>query len=111
VVLEKDREDELDGSGEDEEILRSHGAKEYRAQNKKRKANWIRQGLCRNSLLKFVIEGKMAVTGRRRRRYKQLLDGVIEKKRYWDLKGEALDLTVWRTRLGRLCEPVVRQTM
>jgi hypothetical protein len=67
--------------------------------------------LCRNCLLKFVIEGKMAVTGRQRRRSKQLLDGVIEKRRYWNLKEEALDLTVWKTRLERLCGLVVRQTM
>jgi hypothetical protein len=50
--------------------------------------------LCRNCLLKFVIEGKTAVTGRQRRRCKQLLDGVIEKRKYWNLKEEALDLSV-----------------
>jgi len=34
------------------------------------------------------------VTGRQRRRCKQLLDGVIEKLKYWNLKEEALDLSV-----------------
>jgi len=53
----------------------------------------------------------MAVTGRQRRRSKQLLDGVIEKRRYWNLKEEALDLSVWRTRLGRLRGPGLPQTM
>jgi hypothetical protein len=45
-----------------------------------RRANWIGHMLCRNCLLKFVIERKMAMTGRQRRRSKQLLDGVIEKE-------------------------------
>ena len=47
---------------------------------KGRKANWIGHILCRNCLLKQVVEGKIArrieVTGRRGRGSKQLLDGV-----------------------------------
>ena len=43
-----------------------------------RKGNWVGHVLCRNCLLKHVIEGKleggMQVTGRRGRRCKQLLD-------------------------------------
>jgi hypothetical protein len=77
---------------------------------KRRKANWIGHVLRRNCLLKHVIEGKLEgrveMTGRRGRRCKQLLDDVKEKRRYWKLKEEALDRTVWRTRFG----PVVRQT-
>jgi hypothetical protein len=61
-----------------------------------------------------VIEGKLEerieTTGRRGRRRKQLLDDLKEKKRYWKLKEEALDRTVWRTRFGRGYGPVVRQT-
>jgi hypothetical protein len=45
--------------------------------------------LCRNCLLKQVIEGKIEVTGRRRRRSKQLLDDVKENRGYWKLKEEA----------------------
>jgi hypothetical protein len=45
------------------------------------------------------------VTGRRGRRLKQLLDDLKEKKGYWELKEEALDLTMWRTRFGRCYEP------
>jgi hypothetical protein len=60
-----------------------------------------------------VIEGKLEGTiemmGRRGRRYKQLLDKLKEKRIHWKLKEEALDLTAWRTRFGRGCEPVVRQ--
>jgi hypothetical protein len=50
------------------------------------------------------------MTGRRGRRRKQLLDDLKEKKRYWKLKEEALDRTMWRTRFGRGYGPVARQT-
>jgi hypothetical protein len=56
------------------------------------------------------LEGRIEKTRRRGRRRKQLLDDVKEKKRYWKLKEEALDRTVWRTRSGRGYGPVVRQT-
>jgi hypothetical protein len=48
--------------------------------------------------------------GRRGRRRKQLLDDLKENRRYWRLKEEALDRTLWRTRFGRSYGPVVRQT-
>jgi hypothetical protein len=37
-------------------------------------------------------------------------DDVQENRRYWKLKEEALDRSVWRTRFGRGYGPVVRQT-
>jgi hypothetical protein len=81
---------------------------------KRRKANWIGHILRRNCLLIHVIEGKLEgrieMTGRRGRRRKQLLDGLKEKRRYWKLKEEALDRTVWGTGFGRDYGPVVRQT-
>jgi hypothetical protein len=81
---------------------------------KRRKANWIGHILRRNCLLKHVIEGKLEgrieITGRRERRCKQLLDDLKEKRRYWKLKEEALDRTMWRTRFGRGYGPVIRQT-
>jgi hypothetical protein len=47
---------------------------------KRRKANWIGHILCRNCLLKHMIEGKLEVrtemTGKRGRRRKQLLDNL-----------------------------------
>jgi hypothetical protein len=86
---------------------------EYPTYNMK-KANWIGQILRRNCLLKHVIEGKLEgrteMTERRGRRRKQLLDDLKEKRRYWKLKDEALDRTMWRTRFGRGYGPVVRQT-
>jgi hypothetical protein len=36
---------------------------------------------------------------------------LTEKRRYWKLKEEALDRTLWRTRFGRGYRPVVRQTI
>jgi hypothetical protein len=81
---------------------------------KKRKANWIGHILRRNCLLKHVIEGKLEgrieTTGRRGRRRKQLLDDLKEKRRYWQLKEEELDRTLWITRFGRDYGSVVRQT-
>jgi hypothetical protein len=81
---------------------------------KRRNANWIGHILRRNCLLKHAIKGalkgKIEMTGRRGRRRKQLLDGLKEKRRYWKLKEEALDRTLWRTSFGRGYGPVVRQT-
>jgi len=74
------------------------------------KAKRIGHIFCRNCLLNHVIEGKIDVridvTGRRGRRSKQLLDDLKEKRGYWNLKDEAPDRTLWRTRFGR----VVRET-
>jgi hypothetical protein len=68
---------------------------------KRRKANWIGHILRRNCLVKHVIEGKLEgrieMTGRRGRRRKQLLDDLKERRRYWKVKEEALDRTIWRT--------------
>jgi hypothetical protein len=50
------------------------------------------------------------MTGRQGRGRKQLLDELKGKRRYWKLKEEALDRTVWRTRFGRGYGSVVRQT-
>jgi hypothetical protein len=70
--------------------------------------------LHRNCLLKHVIEknveGRVEMTGRWGRRHKQLLDDLKEKRRYWKLKEEALDHTLWRTHFGKGYKPVVRQT-
>jgi hypothetical protein len=41
------------------------------------------------------LEGRIEITGRRERRRKQLLDNFKVKRRYWNLKEEALDRTVW----------------
>jgi hypothetical protein len=59
----------------------------------------------RNCLLKYVterkIEERIEVTERRRRRRKQLLDDLKKTIKYWKLKEEALESTVWRTHLAK----------
>jgi hypothetical protein len=81
---------------------------------KRRKANCIGQICRRNCLLKHVLKGKVQgrieMTGRRGRIRKQQLDDLKEKRRYWKLKEEALDRTMWRTRFGRGYGTVLRQT-
>ena len=44
----------------------------------RKKANWIGHMLCRDCLLKRVIEGKIEETGSRGRRRKRLLDDLKE---------------------------------
>jgi hypothetical protein len=41
--------------------------------------------------------------GMARKKAWQLLNDVKDKRRYWKLKGEALDRPLWRTRFGRGC--------
>jgi hypothetical protein len=61
--------------------------------------------LCRNCLLKQVIEGKikgeMGVTRRRGRRRKKLLDDLKDRTGYSHLNEEAVDCTMWRNHFGR----------
>jgi hypothetical protein len=98
------------------EIL--HGVKEERDilhKIKRGKGNLICHTSRRNCLLKHVIEakldGRIEVTGRRGRRRTQILDDRKERSGYRKLKEGALDRTLWRTRFGRGCGPVVRQTI
>ena len=49
------------------------------------------------------------MTRRRGRRRKKLLDDLKDRRGYFNLKEEALDLTMWRNRFGGSFEPVVRQ--
>jgi hypothetical protein len=77
---------------------------------KRRKAKWTGHILRRNCLLKHIIEGKLGRTGIRERRRKQMLDNLAETRRYWKLRQEALDRTLYRSRFGRDCGPVARRT-
>jgi hypothetical protein len=91
-----------------------HGVKKERIilhTMKRRKANLIGHILC---LLKHVTEGKidgMISEGKKRRRRKQLLDDLKKTRGHCELKKEALDCTVCRTRSVRGCGLVVRQTV
>ena len=65
--------------------------------------------------MKHIIDGKIGggieVTGRQGERRNQLLDDLKEMIEYWELKEQALDRTVCRTRFGRGCGPVEILTM
>ena len=74
---------------------------------RKRKANWVGHILCRNCLLKQVIEGK--IKGQVTRRRKKLLNDLKDRRGYSYLKEEALDGTMWRHRFGGDFGPLVRQ--
>jgi hypothetical protein len=77
---------------------------------RRRKANLIGHTLRRNCLLSHIIEGKIIGTRRLGRRRKQLLGDLKEARRYWKLKEEAQDRTLWRTQFRRSYGPVARQT-
>jgi hypothetical protein len=90
MVLKKNG-DQLDLSRKNEEVL--HSAQEDRSmlhRIKRRKGNWIGHILHRNCLLKHVIEGKVdgrvGLTERRERRYKQLLDELKENDRILEIE-------------------------
>jgi hypothetical protein len=53
--------------------------------------------LRRNCLIKHIIEEKILGTRGRGRRRMQLLDDLKETRRYWKVKEEAQDRTLWRT--------------
>jgi len=98
----------------EEVLLRVKEQRNILHEIRKRNANWIRQILRRNCLLQGVIEGKiksgLEVTGRRGRKRRNLRDDFKERRGYYHLKEEALDLTMWRARFGRGFGPVVRHT-
>jgi hypothetical protein len=73
---------------------------------REKKANWIGHMLRRNC---HIIKGKIIGTRRLGRRRKQLLHDLKEARRYWKLKEEAQDRTLWRTQFGRGYGPVARQ--
>jgi hypothetical protein len=75
---------------------------------KRRKDNWIDHILCRNCLLKHVIEGKIKEIGRLGKGCKQLLDDLEDTRGCWILKQEALDRILWINRVGKGYGPVVR---
>jgi hypothetical protein len=61
-----------------------------------------------NFLVKHFLEGRIEETGKRLRRRKYL-DDLNETIRYWKLKEDVLDCTVWRTGFGRGYGRVVKQ--
>jgi hypothetical protein len=54
-----------------------------------------------NAFGNLNIYGKIDGTKRGRKRLKQLLDNLKEKKVYWKLKKKTVDRTLWRILFGR----------
>ena len=75
-----------DGVRNEEVLLRVKKSKKIQHIIRKRKTNWTSHILCKSCLLKHVIErkieGGIEVTGRQRRRRKQLLDDLNERRGY-----------------------------
>jgi hypothetical protein len=98
----------------EDELLRVKEQRNILHEIRKRKVNEIDCILRRNCLLQRVIKGKIQgginVTRRRGRRRRKRLDDLKERRRYFHLKEEALDRTMWRAGFGRGFAPVVRQT-
>jgi hypothetical protein len=67
--------------------------------------------LRRNCLLEYVTGGTIKELRILRRRRTQLKDNLKEKRIYRNLKEQAFDSILWRTRLGRGYGPVTEQTM
>ena len=113
-MLKKVGKEQLDRSCERWSITRVNEGRKILHTLKRKIDNSIGHFLRRNCLLKSVtkgkMEGNMAVTRRRGRKCKQLLDNLKEKRRYCKLKKETLDDTVWRTRFVIGYGPVLRQT-
>jgi len=101
-------------SPNEEVLLRVKEQRNILHEISKWKANWIGHILHRNCLLQWFIEGNIKVgievTGRRGRICSRLLDDLKEMRRYFHLKEEALDRTMWRACFGRGFEPVLTQT-
>jgi hypothetical protein len=64
--------------------------------------------LGRDCFIEHVILGKIEGRRKRGRKRKQLLDDFKEKRRYWELKEETVDNTVWETCFGRGYETVAK---
>jgi hypothetical protein len=71
---------------------------------KRRKTNWIGYMLRKNFLLKHITEEKIEWARRRGRMNKQSMDDLKKKDTV------ILNRKHWRTRFGRDCRPVARQT-
>ena len=80
-------------------ITWSRGRREHPACDKTKEGKLYWPQLAR-PLLEDVTEGKIERTERFSRRHEQLLDDLKKKRRYWDLKEDAIDRTLWRLRFG-----------
>jgi hypothetical protein len=111
LLLQKDAENQLDPSCEKGGGTHSVKDRNILPTITMIKATWVGHIFRRNCLIKHIIEGKLeAVEERQGRRRKQLRNDLKEARWYGKSKEEAQALTLWRTRFGKGCGPVVGQT-
>ena len=67
-----------------------------KGKSKRKNANWIGHILRMNCFLKHVVERNIEGMRRLGRRRQQLMDNVKKKKKYCNLKEEALDRNLCR---------------
>jgi hypothetical protein len=77
---------------------------------KRRKFNWIGYSLFRQCLLKHITHGKTELTEDEEEVVSSYHVILMKNRRYQNLVEEALDRSLWRTRFGSGCGPVVKQT-
>jgi hypothetical protein len=93
-----------------EEVLHRENAERNNLHTRNRRTGNVIGDMFRDCILKHIIEDGIEETLRREGRSKQLLDAIKEKRGCWKLKKNALDCTLWRTRFGRGCGSVVKQS-
>jgi hypothetical protein len=62
-----------------------------------------------NNIIEGKVERRIKVKGKRGGRRKKLLDDLKEKRGYWKLKEETLDVSACRTHFERCYGPVMKQ--
>jgi hypothetical protein len=77
---------------------------------KRRKFNWIGYSLFSQCLLKHITHGKTELTEDEEEVVSSYHVILMKNRRYQNLEDEALDRSLWRTRFGSGCGPVVKQT-
>ena len=90
-------------------MTNSQKGKEHRTYNKTKAGKLDWSHLVYYFLPKTRCWRKTEGRRKRWRRRKKLLDELTETRKLWKLREEAVDRTLWRTRLGRGYGSVVRQ--
>ena len=96
-MLEENREDKMAKESSYEQVFEGIGEKRTLLNNiQRRKANWMGHTLKVHCLLHVAVEGQMTEVKEVGTRRTQLLDDLIYRRRYWELKEEAEDRNSWK---------------
>jgi hypothetical protein len=86
-------------------VLQCQGGYEHPTQNKRKEGQMNRTHMP----YEHITEGKTEGMRRQGRRRKQLVNELMDTRKYWNLKEEVPDCSIWRTRFGRGYVPVIMQ--